>query len=392
MENKKEKEEGSFKIKRKPGRPRKLQSKNEVTKLDLSKNEKEDAVQESKPEETVLQSNEQEQPKQEEVKVELQEVGQTHGESEQVTKESEPEKELVIINEEPEEKTVDQFKKYDEPVTKPKVNLPENIEKLVNFMKDTGGTVEDYVTLNKDYDKFDDNLLIREYYKKTRPHLTDDEVSFLMEDNFKYDEEVDEERFVRKQKLKYKEEIAKARIFLDKMKSNYYDEIKLRPSITNEQQKAMDFFNRYNKEQSSLQEKRSMFVNKTKDYFQHKFEGFDFEVGDKKFRYKVSNTNDIANKQTDINKFANQFMDDNGNIIDYAGYHKALYTARNADKIAQHFYEQGKSDATRGIIKNSKNINQAPRSGEQGEVMPNGWKVRAVTGVDSTKLKIKKRT
>jgi len=389
MEKEKVEQEGTFKVKRKPGRPKKLQTKNEVSKVDLTKKEK-DAVQESKPKEPVLQSNEQEQPKQEEVKVELQEVGSTHGESEKPTEETK--EEVVVINETPKEEKQVETKKFDEPQTKPQITLPENVEKLVKFMKETGGTVEDYVTLNKDYTSYNDDLLVREYYKKTRPHLSDDEVSFLMEDNFKYDEEVDEERFVRKQKLKYKEEIAKARTFLDTMKSKYYDEIKLRPSITNEQQKAMDFFNRYNKEQSTLQEKRNMFINNTKNYFQDKFEGFDFEVGDKKFRYKVSNTYDIADNQTDINKFTNQFMDNEGNIVDYAGYHKALYAARNADRIAHHFYEQGKADATRDIVQNSKNINQTPRSGEQGEVMPNGWRVRAITGADSTKLKIKKRT
>ena len=213
-----------------------------------------------------------------------------------------------------------------------------------------------------------------------------------MEDKFNYDAEVDEERFVRKQKLAYKEEVAKARKFLEQMKTKYYDEIKLRPSITNEQQKAMDFFNRYNKEQSTLQDRRNKFVNDTKSYFQEKFEGFDFEVGDKKFRYKVSNSYELADKQSDISKFMNQFADENGNLSDMSGYHKAFYAARNADKLAQHFYEQGKADATRDIVQQSKNINQAPRSGEQGEVMPNGWRVKAITGVDSTKLRIKKRT
>jgi uncharacterized protein (DUF2164 family) len=213
-----------------------------------------------------------------------------------------------------------------------------------------------------------------------------------MEDNFNYDEEVDEERFVRKQKLKYNEEIAKARTFLDTMKSKYYDEIKLRPSTTNEQQKAMDFFNRYNEEQSFLKDKREDFVTNTNDYFQQKFEGFDFEVGEKKFRYKIADKSDIANQQSDITNLTTKFANENGEIVDFAGYHKALYAARNADRIAQHFYEQGKADATKNIVQKSKNINQAPRSGEQGEVMPNGWKVRAITGEDSTKLKIKKRT
>ena len=386
MEKEKVEEEGTFKVKKKVGRPKKLQVKNkEVTKLDLKK--KENAVQEPKTEEPVLQSDAQVEPKKEEVKVELQEVGSTHEEPQQPP--AEVKEEVTVINEKPKEKV--ETKKFDEAPTAPQITLPENVEKLVNFMKDTGGTVEDYVTLNKDYSQYDDNLLVKEYYKKTRPHLSDEEVNFIMEDNFNYDEEVDEERFVKKQKLKYKEEIAKARGFLDEMKSRYYDEIKLRPSTTNQQQKAMDFFNRYNEEQSSLQEKRNAFINNTKTYFKDKFEGFDFEVGEKKFKYKVSNPYDIADNQTDINTFTNQFMDNEGNIVDYEGYHKALYAARNADTIASHFYEQGKADATRNIVQNSKNINQTPRSGEQGEVMPNGWRVRAVNGVDSTKLKIKSK-
>jgi len=88
----------------------------------------------------------------------------------------------------------------------------------------------------------------------------------------------------------------------------------------------------------------------------------------------------------------NQFADENGNLSDMSGYHKAFYAARNADKLAQHFYEQGKAEATRDILSNSKNIDNTPRSGEQGELMPNGWKVRAVSGPNATKLRIKKRT
>ena len=112
---------------------------------------------------------------------------------------------------------------------KPEVNLPENVEKLVKFMEETGGTLEDYVRLNADYSKVDNDTLIREYYKQTKPHLDTEEINFLLEDNFPYDEDVDEERDIKKKKLAYKEEIAKARKFLDDTKSKYYDEIKLSP-------------------------------------------------------------------------------------------------------------------------------------------------------------------
>ncbi len=372
-----------LKMKRKPGRPKKLSSNNEPTKINLKKQE--DAV--SKPSTVVVDENKQTKD------VEKVEERAPEPRLEELTKEvvenKNEDKEVTVINEAPVEKK-EEVKPKTEPV-KRDMHIPENVEKLISFMKDTGGNVEDYVTLNKDYSKYDDELLVKEYYKKTRPHLDDEEINFVMEDNFKFDEEVDEERFVRKQRLKYKEEVAKAKNFLEQMKSKYYDEIKLRPSVTNEQKKAMDFFQRYSEEQQQITEARNNFVNKTKNFFQEEFKGFEFNLGEKAFRYNVSNANEMIDSQSDVSKIINKFSDDNGNITDMDGYHKAIYAARNADRLAQHFYEQGKADATKDIVAKSKNINQAPRSIPTETSLPNGWKVRAVTGVDSSKLKVKNK-
>jgi hypothetical protein len=372
-----------LKMKRKPGRPKKLSSNNEPTKINLKKEE--DAV--SKPSTVVVDENKQT------TNVEKVEERAPEPRLEELTKEvvedKNENKEVTIINEAPVEKK-EEVKPTPEPV-KRDMHIPENVEKLISFMKDTGGNVEDYVTLNKDYSKYDDELLVKEYYKKTRPHLNDEEINFVMEDNFKFDEGVDEERFVRKQKLAYKEEVAKAKNFLEQMKSKYYDEIKLRPSVTNEQKKAMDFFQRYSEEQQQITEARNKFVNKTKNFFQKEFKGFEFSVGDKAFRYNISNANEMIDAQSDVSKIINKFSDNNGNITDMDGYHKAIYAARNADRLAQHFYEQGKADATKDIVAKSKNINQAPRAIPTETSLPNGWKVRAVTGVDSSKLKVKNK-
>ena len=119
--------------------------------------------------------------------------------------------------------------------------LPENIDKLVTFMEETGGTVEDYVRLNADYTNVDNKTLIREYYKQTKPHLDSEDVSLLLED-FDFDEDIDEPKEIRKKKIAFKEEAAKAKDFLEGLKGKYYDEIKLRPGVTQEQQKALDFF------------------------------------------------------------------------------------------------------------------------------------------------------
>ena len=269
--------------------------------------------------------------------------------------------------------------------------LPENIQKLINFMEDTGGDIQDYVKLNQDYSKLDDNDVVFEYYKQTKPHLTNDEINFLMEDTFKVDEEEDTDREIKRKKLAFKEQVASARSHLDRQKSKYYEEIKAGSKLTPEQQKAWDFFNRYNKEseeqQKTLEATKSNFLKKTNQVFNDKFKGFEYNVGDKRYRFNVKDAEAVKSKQDDISKFIGKFLDDNNQMSDAAGYHKALYTAMNADAIAKHFYEQGKADAMKSSVANSKNINMEPRQAH-GEVNAGGIKVR-VLGESSSDFKFK---
>ena len=293
----------------------------------------------------------------------------------------------VIEDTEEEEKQLEATKKVEQPAQEQRV-LPENIEKLVSFMEQTGGTVQDYVRLNADYTNVDSTSLIREYYKQTKPHLDSEDVSLLLED-FDYDEDIDEPKDIRKKKIAFKEEAAKAKDFLEGLKSKYYDEIKLRPGVTQDQQKATDFFNRYNEEQDANEAKHKDFITRTKNLLNNDFEGFDFKVSDKKFRYGVKNPTQVAEQQSDISNFIKTFLNDKGEIQDAKGYHKALYAARNADTIAQHFYEQGKADAVKDVMAKSKNISTEPRQTVSGDVFVNGLKVKSVSGLDSSKLKIK---
>jgi len=266
--------------------------------------------------------------------------------------------------------------------------LPENIEKLVSFMEETGGTIEDYTRLNADYSNVDDKTLLQEYYKKNKPYLDNSDVELLLED-FDYDEDIDEERDIRKKKLAFKEEVAKAKSFLEETKSKYYDEIKLRPGVTQEQQKAMDFFNRYNKEQEQAEQQHQMFKDNTKKLFSDDFKGFDINVGEKKYKYNIQNVDKVAESQSNITNLVGKFLDENGNVQDVNGYHKAIYAAENVDKIAAHFYEQGKADAVKDVVNKSKNLSDTKARTSQGDVFIDGFKVRAISGADSTKLKIK---
>ena len=379
------KQEGDFKVKKKV--PKKLIVPEETVKMDFAAvNKKEepikidlDAVQKQSSEEGVLLE--------EGPKVELQAMGQGDEKPvENVIKEiSDSEIDTKEIQKEVKEAVRDQ-----KVLGKP---LPENIEKLVSFMDEVpGSTIEDYVRLNADYSNVDNSTLLREYYKNTRPHLDYDEVNFLLEDNFKYDEEVDEERDVRKKKLAYKEEVGKAKSYLDGLKDKYYDEIKLKSNVDPNQQKAVDFFNRYNEDQVVRTKQREEFERITKSTFNNEFEGFDFDLGEKKFRYGVKNPSEVIENQLDITHFVTKFLADDGSLKDPKGYHKAMYAARHADTIAQHFYEQGKADAVKDVVAKSKNITtEARKEGNAGSVFVNGIKVKSISGADSSKLKIKTR-
>jgi len=383
------KQEGEFKLKAKKATPRKLVKDNQPIKVDLTAptqteepikvvipKEQTDAIQEQSTTEGVLHP---EQPE-----MGLQEMGQgNEGTVENAIEEinqQEIAQEVIDLEQELKEQVQEQNNTGRQ--------LPENIEKLVSFMEETGGTVEDYVRLNADYSNVDSNILLKEYYKNTRPHLNDEEIEFLIEDNFDYDEDLDDERDVRKKRLAFKEEVAKAQNHLEQIKSKYYDEIKLRPGVTQEQQKAMDFFNRYNKQQESAQEQHSRFKNETKKLFTQDFKGFEFNLGEKSFRYGVANQETLAEKQSDISNLIKKFLNKDGEVADVKGYHKAIYAAENADTIARHFYEQGKADAIKEVVAKSNNISDAPRTVPNGDGFINGFKVKAINGVDSSKLRI----
>ena len=274
--------------------------------------------------------------------------------------------------------------------------LPENIQKLVDFMEDTGGDLNDYVNLNKDYSELDNDSLLREYYKQTKPHLNTEEVEFLMEDNFSFDQDTDDEKEIRRKKLALKEQVANAKNHLDGLKSKYYEDIKAGSRLTQEQQKAIEFFNRYNEESEetnkALQKQSDIFTTKTNNVFDDKFKGFEYNVGDKKFRFNVKNASEVKESQSDINNFIKKFLNKDMYMEDATGYHKGLFTAMNSDAIANHFYEQGKADALKDSIAKSKNVDMEARQSHGESVNTSGIRVRALNddGPDF-KFKIKNK-
>ena len=345
----------------------------DVIKVDLSKPPTEEVAAEEKPVEEVV---------------------------EEVVEEKQPEAEVETpvveeITEEVQEEVEELTEQVEEAVAEAGATgkeLPENIQKLMQFMEETGGDLQDYVKLNQDYSELDNHTLLKEYYKQTKPHLDNEEIDFMMEDYFSYDEDMDEDRDIKRKKLAMKEQVAQARQHLDGAKSKYYEDIKYGSKLTGEQQKAVDFFNRYNtesKEQQQVAEKQHRtFLNKTNQVFNKNFKGFEYNVGDKKFRFNVKDSDTVKGSQSDINNFVKKFLNKNNEMEDAKGYHKSMFTAMNADKIASHFYEQGKADALKSSVAKAKNINMDPRQQHGGEINAGGVKVR-VLGNNSNDFKFK---
>ena len=377
--------QGDGKVK-KP-RLKKFQQDEEPIKVNLAEPKEEEVKEEEQPKEEV---------KQEETPV-VEEV--VEEKKEEVVEEKEDPVVEEVTDEEVEEKVEEVQEAVEEAIEKAEETgeeLPENIQKLMKFMEETGGDLEDYVKLNQDYSKFDDTALLREYYRKTKPHLSSDEVDFLMEDSFTYDEDVDDPKNIKRKKLAFKEQVADARAQLDRQKSKYYEEINAGVKLTPDQKKAIDFFNRYNKERGEqdkiAKQRKSVFQQRTKDVFNKNFKGFEYNIGEKKFRFNVKDANNVQEQQSDINNFVNKFVDNKSNTIsDAKGYHKSLFTAMNADSVANHFYEQGRADAIKESIAKAKNVSMEPRQG-LGEVEAGGMKVKILQDNDMSSFRFKPKT
>ena len=381
-----------IKVKTKPSMKKFSNDPDGVTKVDLSKPSKieEDAVSESKTEKVSM----------DETSGDSGEVGEEKSIIEEV-KEEKIEDNTVLQNEEKpiledvtnkvEEIAIEAEKAITESMETGK-ELPDNVQKLVDFMEDTGGDINDYVMLNQDYSEMDNHTLLKEYYKRTKPHLDIEEIDFLMEDSFSYDEDSDEERDIKRKKLALKEQVASAKSHLDGLKSKYYEDIKGGSKLTGDQQKAVEFFNRYKAESEEAEAKKSVFTQRTNEVFNDKFKGFEYNIGNKKFRFNVKDASKIKEDQSDINNFTRKFINRKNEMGDAKGYHKSMFTAMNADAVANHFYEQGKADALKESVAKSKNINMDPRQQHSGVVEAGGIKVRVLgDNSDDFKFKIKNK-
>ena len=241
--------------------------------------------------------------------------------------------------------------------------LPEGVDKLVQFIEETGGTVNDWMRLNLDLDSVDDNTLVREYYKSKYPSNSEDRLNRRIKKDFSYNEDTDDADLIQDKKDLFEDTVFEAKKHLEEQKGKYYAELKSRrqSQLPESAQEAISYFEEQKQLSEQNQQLTKVFLDRTDKLFNDDFKGFDFKVGDDKFRFKVNDVAKVKEHQSDLMNFVTKFVGEDGTITDPAGYHKAIFVANNADLLAQHFYEMGKAEGIQEVGKSANNIDMGSR-------------------------------
>lgn len=293
-------------------------------------------------------------------------------------------------------KEIDSIDSLFKPVEPQQELLPEDVSAFLKFKKETGRGLEDFYRINQDFSNESPERLLATYLKELNPELDDEDIQYEMADRFSYDETLDDERDIKKKKLAFKKELTKATKYFEEQKEKYRTPLESigTPSISPEDREALESYKQYlnqaSAQQQELAKKSEYFVQKTNELFSNEFEGFKFGIGDKDLSWKPGNAEDLKNKQLDISKFFNSFVDENGYIKDAKSYHKTIAVAMNPDSFARFFYEQGKADAIDETAKQTKNIDMGSVRTTGQPIEKGGFKVTSLDSEHGNRLKIRK--
>ena len=270
--------------------------------------------------------------------------------------------------------------------------LPEGVDKLIQFIEETGGTVNDWMRLNLDIDSVDDATLVREYYKSKYPSNSEDRLNRRIQKDFAYNEESDDADLIQDKKDLFEDTVFEAKKYLEEQKGKYYAELKSRrqSQLPESAQEAISYFEEQKQLSEQNQQLTKVFLDRTDKLFNDDFKGFDFKVGDDKFRFKVNDAAKVKEQQSDLMNFVSKFVGEDGTITNPAGYHKAIFVANNADLLAQHFYEMGKAEGIQEVGKSANNIDMGSRQ-DHGNNVGSAPKTtaRVVDGSGSSGNKLK---
>lgn len=272
--------------------------------------------------------------------------------------------------------------------------LPEDVSKYLKYKKDTGRGFDDFVKLQKDYDEMDQDQLLREYLTATERGLDADDIEDLMED-YSWDEDIDDEKSIKKTKLAKKKILAKAKDYFTQEQEKYRVPLESsRESNSEFSNEEIEAYRNYIAEaktsQETLNRKNEVFHKKTDDVFSE-FKGFEFTLDNNKVYFSPGDAAELKTSQLNPQNFINKFLDEDGMMVDAAGYHKSLAMAMHPEKFAKFFYEQGKSAAADETMRELKNVKMDTKRAPEVTTSKSGTQFKALDNDNGRGLKIRKR-
>lgn len=276
------------------------------------------------------------------------------------------------------------------------LDLPEEVEKYLQYKEQTNRGLRDFVKANEDVSEYEDQALLREYYMQTNPELDDNDISYLINEKYEVDENVDTESDRKRKSLEKKQELHRAKEYFNNMREKYRAPLESSmDAFPDDVKKAVEFYQQYNDEAANQEklsnEQRKVFEQKTSSFFNDKFKGFEYNLGEKTVTYKPKSVTEVAENQSDLNNFIQRFVDEKGFLKDANKYHQSLHMAMNPEAYAKFFYEQGKADAVNEVVKDGKNIDMNVRTNVDSSKPGTKFKVVDSGQGFGSGLKIKKR-
>jgi hypothetical protein len=271
--------------------------------------------------------------------------------------------------------------------------LPSDVSAFLKYKKETGRGIDDFIRLNKDFDKLTPEKLLAEYYSATESDLDSEDIDYMIEDRFSYDPDFDDEKDIKKKEIAKKKELAKAKKFFEDQKEQYKTPAESKGGLVSDDEKeTYDAYKKYVQDSNTMQQeglkKAEYFQKKTEEIFNSEFKGFEFNVGEKDIKFLPGDPSELKKSQSDLTNYISKYLDKDGLVSDAVGYHRSLSVAMNPEKFAKFFYEQGKAEALLDTAKQTKNIDMDMRSSHQS-ISTSGVKVKSVDGDSGGGLKFK---
>jgi hypothetical protein len=224
----------------------------------------------------------------------------------------------------------------------------EQIEKMNNFVSETGRTIADYIrTQAVDYSKMSNEDVMRLTLKQENPELSMDEVNVLIESKYKLgkDKHSDAEKTLGK--IELKKDVANARKSLIEMQEKY------RMPVTNNDNSA---------EQETAQ--RDWVNNMSSEV--DEVESITFDINDSGEQFTFALTDDhrkgLVDVNSNLNDFFNQYIGDNGDW-NFDKLNTDMFVLSNFQDIIRSVANQYRSKGTEQVVKDIKNpsFNNEPR-------------------------------